>query len=77
MFLDTTAYVEVARIASNASAELKKINGGTMLLIPQMISKSMIAESIARGGSPMTAGLQDREQLCKSLNIPIRGSTAK
>lgn len=61
-FLNAAAYVDVARIAQIVSMALKSINGGTMLLLPQLISKSMITESINRGGSPLTAGLKEREQ---------------
>lgn len=63
VFLNATAYVDIANIAKKISTALEKVNGGTMLLIPQTISKSMIAESVAKGGSPMTAGLKNREQI--------------
>jgi hypothetical protein len=63
IYLDKKGYVEVAKIAKTVAAKLKTVNGGGMLLFPQPISKSMIAESRARGSSPVT--LQNREQLCK------------
>jgi len=63
-YLDKEAYIEVAKICQRATTKLAAINGGTMVLLPQPISKSMVTESNARGGGPMK--VQNREQLCKS-----------
>ncbi|PQE03940.1 6-hydroxy-D-nicotine oxidase protein [Rutstroemia sp. NJR-2017a BVV2] len=68
-YLDEATYVEVAQICQNATAGLAGINGGTMVLMPQPISTSMISESLARGESPMVSGLTSKAQLWFSINV--------
>jgi hypothetical protein len=68
-YLDDATYVEVAQICQNATARLVGINGGTMVLMPQPISESMISESISRGTNPMVSDLPSRAQLWFSINI--------
>lgn len=62
-FLDNETYVEVGKISQEASKKMAAINGGTMVLMPQPISMSMIKASQARGRNPMN--LTCREQMCK------------
>jgi hypothetical protein len=67
-YLDENAYVEVGKICQKATAKLSGVNGGTMVLMPQPISRSMIAKSAARGGSS-PLNVRNREQLCKIIGL--------
>lgn len=67
--LDNSTYVDVARVAYNATANLATINGGTMVLMPQPISVSMIVESKSRGASPMTSNLSHHAQMWLGINM--------
>ncbi|KAF2473017.1 bifunctional solanapyrone synthase [Lindgomyces ingoldianus] len=66
-FLDNETYVDAARISQIAAERLSTVNGGTMVLMPQPISKSMIKASRERGENPMIP--QDREQMWFCINI--------
>lgn len=68
-FQDEQFYVDAAKIAQNASSRLSTINGGSLVFQPQPISKAMIDNSLARGASPLTAGLESRPQIWLDLNI--------
>lgn len=67
--LDSDTYVDVARIAQNATANLATINGGSMVLMPQPISSSMITESTSRGANPMTVNLKNTAQMWLCINM--------
>jgi hypothetical protein len=69
VYLDENTYVDVARIAQNATTDLATINGGTMVLMPQPISTSMISESTAQSTSPMVLGLNATAQLWLCINM--------
>lgn len=69
LFLDSDTYVDVAKIAQNATSRLATINGGSIVLQPQPISASMVEESLKRGTSPLTDNMQKRPQLWLELNI--------
>ena len=65
MYLDSPTYVEAAQICRNQSTKLQNITNGTLVLLPQPISKSMIAAASSTGSNPMN--ITPREQMCKSL----------
>jgi hypothetical protein len=62
-YLDEVTNVDVGRIAQNASALLSSINGGSMVLMPEPISQSMVTESTSRGASPMVSSLNATAQM--------------
>lgn len=66
---DEQLYIDVARIAQNATSRLSSINGGTLVLQPQPISTAMINNSLARGTSPLTAGLENKAQIWLDINV--------
>ncbi|PVH96448.1 hypothetical protein DM02DRAFT_118584 [Periconia macrospinosa] len=67
MYLDPAAYLEIARICQNATVELKKINGATMVLMPQPISESMVTKTAERGDTPLN--VRKRKQLWFCINM--------
>ena len=66
---DEQLYVDVARLAQNASARLSTINGGSLVLQPQPISAAMVDNSLKRGSSPFTASLQNKPQIWLDINV--------
>lgn len=62
-YLDSKTYKDAAKIAQDATQKLSNINGATMVLMPQPVSRSMVQASRARGESPFA--VTDREQMCK------------
>jgi hypothetical protein len=69
LFLDHATYVDVAQIAQEQSTQLSTLNGGSMVLMPQPISESMIQESNSREESPMTQNLVKRPQMWFCINM--------
>jgi hypothetical protein len=69
LFLDNTTYVDIARITQEQSTQLSALNGGSMVLMPQPISESMIEESISRGENPMTQNLVKKPQMWFCINM--------
>ncbi|KAG6991367.1 bifunctional solanapyrone synthase [Physcia stellaris] len=67
MYLDSPTYIEAATICQNQSAKLQSIANGTLVLLPQPISKSMITAASSTGGNPM--GITPKEQMWLSLNL--------
>ncbi|KAF2180129.1 bifunctional solanapyrone synthase [Zopfia rhizophila CBS 207.26] len=67
--LDEATYVDVGRLCQNASNTLSAIQGGTMILMPQPISKSMVTGSWKRGPNPMAQNLKEAAQMWLSINI--------
>ncbi|KAI4157169.1 MAG: hypothetical protein LQ342_008498 [Letrouitia transgressa] len=67
MYLDSTTYVDAAQICQNQTTRLQGIMNGTIVLLPQPISESMIAVASSTGGNPM--GITPRGQMWFSLNI--------
>lgn len=69
LLLDEATYVDVGRLAQETATSLTSINGGTMVLMPQPISSSMVSQSTSRGSNPMTASLKNSPQLWFCINI--------
>lgn len=63
MGLDEKTYVDALRICKEQAKKLADVNGGTLVVIPQPVSKSMVKYSSNTGGNPL--GLTARAQLCK------------
>jgi hypothetical protein len=57
-------YVEAGKIAQEATKKLSDINGATLVLMPQPISRSMVPASHTSGETPVA--VTDREQMCES-----------
>jgi hypothetical protein len=57
-------YVDAGQIAQEATKKLAGINGATLVLMPQPISRSMVQASQASGETPLK--VTDREQMCES-----------
>jgi hypothetical protein len=68
-YLDEATYVDVGRIVQNASALLSSINGGSMVLMPQSTSQSMVTESTSRGTSPIVSSLNATAQMWLCVNM--------
>ncbi|KAF2445453.1 bifunctional solanapyrone synthase [Karstenula rhodostoma CBS 690.94] len=68
-YLDNSTYVQVARLCQNISRtdEFQAIEGATMVLVPQPVSRAMVQQSVASGEHPMN--LRDREQIWFSINL--------
>jgi hypothetical protein len=69
LLLDNATYVDVAKITQEQSTQLSVLNGGSMVLMPQPISVSMIEESKSRGMSPMTKNLVKKPQMWFCINM--------
>lgn len=63
LYLNNETYVDIARICKEETAHLAGVNGATMVLLPQPISKTMIEASQRTMGNAM--GLRSVIQLCK------------
>lgn len=63
LYYDEAAYQGLLNIVYSAQDEIKKMQGGTLLLTPQPISRSMVQKSRALGRDPMN--IQDKAQMCK------------
>ncbi|OAL43510.1 bifunctional solanapyrone synthase [Pyrenochaeta sp. DS3sAY3a] len=66
-YLDSKTYKDAAEIAQEATKKLANVNGATMVLMPQPISRSMVQASRASGQSPFT--VTDREQMWFCINM--------
>ncbi|OAG11455.1 FAD-binding domain-containing protein [Paraphaeosphaeria sporulosa] len=68
-YLDNSTYVQVARLCQNISRtdEFQAIQGATLVLVPQPVSRAMVQRSVASGEHPMN--LRDREQIWFSINL--------
>ncbi|KAL8990448.1 MAG: hypothetical protein Q9177_000898 [Variospora cf. flavescens] len=67
LYLDnSTTYRDVMRLCVQQSEKMKRVNGGTQVLIPQPISKSMVNYASQTGGRPQT--LQPRAQLWMNMS---------
>jgi hypothetical protein len=62
-------YVEAGKVAQDATKKLSGINGATLVLMPQPISRSMVQASHTNGETPIA--VTDREQMCEST-FPLR-----
>ncbi|KAI4263961.1 MAG: hypothetical protein L6R35_007320, partial [Caloplaca aegaea] len=60
-------YRDVMRLCVQQSEKMTRVNGGTQVLIPQPISKSMINYASQTGGRPQT--LQPRAQLWRNMSL--------
>ena len=65
VYLDSAAYIGLVDVISEFLPRVKEIQSGTLALMAQPISKSMVQLSRDRGDDPMNVTL--REQLCKSF----------
>ncbi|KAK7186866.1 hypothetical protein DPSP01_007050 [Paraphaeosphaeria sporulosa] len=66
---DEQLYIDVAKIAQNATSRLSSINGGSLVFQPQPISTAMINNSLTRGTSPLTARLENKAQIWLEMNF--------
>ncbi|KAI4093270.1 MAG: hypothetical protein LQ339_007748 [Xanthoria mediterranea] len=67
LYLDnSTTYRDVMRLCAAQSEKMKRVNGGTQVLIPQPISKTMVDAAAKTGGRPQT--LQPRAQLWMNMS---------
>lgn len=67
LYLDnSTTYRDVMRLCAKQSEKMKRVNGGTQVLIPQPISKTMVDAAAKTGGRPQT--LQPRAQLWMNMS---------
>jgi hypothetical protein len=63
LYLDKKTYVDVARICKEETTYLAGVNGATMVLLPQPISRTMIEASQQTMGNAMS--LSCVPQLCR------------
>ncbi len=61
--LDKKTYVDIVEICKEETVRLAGVNGATMVLLPQPISKTMIEASQQTMGNTM--GLRSVAQLCR------------
>ncbi|KAF1843187.1 bifunctional solanapyrone synthase [Cucurbitaria berberidis CBS 394.84] len=66
-YLDNDTYLDAAKIAQEATKQLSNINGATLVLMPQPISRSMMQASHASGETPFA--VTDREQMWFCINF--------
>ncbi|KAL8704810.1 MAG: hypothetical protein Q9201_002042 [Fulgogasparrea decipioides] len=67
LYLDnSTTYRDVMRLCAQQGEKMKRVNGGTQVLIPQPISKTMIDVAKRTGGRPQ--GLRSRAQLWMNMS---------
>ncbi|KAL8813211.1 MAG: hypothetical protein Q9223_000964 [Gallowayella weberi] len=67
LYLDnSTIYRDVLRLCAKQGEKMKRVNGGTQVLIPQPISKTMVDFAQTSGGRPQT--LQPRAQLWMNMS---------
>lgn len=66
-YLDnSTTYRDVINLIAKQGEKFKQVNGGTQVIIPQPISKSMVDVALTTGGRPQ--GLQSRAQLWMNMS---------
>lgn len=66
-YLDDEMYVDAGKIAQEATKKLAGINGATLVLMPQPISRSMVQASHKSGETPFA--VTDREQMWFCINF--------
>ncbi|KAI4241491.1 MAG: hypothetical protein LQ352_007433 [Teloschistes flavicans] len=67
LYLDnSTTYRDVMRLCAQQGEKMKRVNGGTQVLIPQPISKTMVDTAKRTGGRPQ--GLRSRAQLWMNMS---------
>ncbi|KAL6702551.1 hypothetical protein ACN47E_001548 [Coniothyrium glycines] len=66
-YLDEKTYMDAAKIAQDAVQRLSAVNGATLVLMPQPISRSMVQKSRANGDTPFA--VHDREQMWFCINV--------
>jgi hypothetical protein len=66
MKLDKESYVGLIPVISKFIDRVRSVNSGTLALMAQPISKSMVDESRARGSDPMN--VKPQAQLCKPIH---------
>ncbi|MCJ1377216.1 hypothetical protein MMC17_000308 [Xylographa soralifera] len=67
LWLDNVTYVDILNICQEQGTKLAGVNGGTLVIIPQPISKTMVDASQNTGGNPL--GLRSRAQLWMNLSF--------
>lgn len=67
--LDEATYVDVGRLTQNMTARLGAINDGSMVLMPQPISASMISQSLSMGQNTMTSELNATAMMWFCINV--------
>jgi hypothetical protein len=62
-------YIDVAKIAQNATSRLSSINGGSLVFQTQPISTAMLNNSLTRGTIPLTASLENKAQIWLGMSF--------
>ena len=63
---DSETYRDVINLCAKQGEKMKQVNGGTQVLIPQPISKTMVDAALTTGGRPQT--LVSRAQLWMNMS---------
>ena len=63
---DSQTYRDVINLCAQQGEKMKQVNGGTQVIIPQPISKSMVDAALTTGGRPQT--LVSRPQLWMNMS---------
>ena len=63
---DSQTYRDVINLCAQQGEKMKQVNGGTQVLIPQPISKTMVDAALTTGGRPQT--LVSRPQLWMNMS---------
>lgn len=63
---DSETYRDVINLCAQQGEKMKQVNGGTQVLIPQPISKTMVDAALTTGGRPQT--LVSRAQLWMNMS---------
>ena len=63
---DSHTYRDVINLCAQQGEKMKRVNGGTQVLIPQPISKTMVDAALTTGGRPQT--LVSRPQLWMNMS---------
>ena len=63
---DSQTYRDVINLCAQQGEKMKQVNGGTQVLIPQPISKTMVDAALTTGGRPQT--LVSRAQLWMNMS---------
>lgn len=63
---DSETYRDVIKLCAQQGEKMKQVNGGTQVLIPQPISKTMVDAALTTGGRPQT--LVSRAQLWMNMS---------
>ena len=63
---DSNTYRDVINLCAQQGEKMKQVNGGTQVLIPQPISKTMVDAALTTGGRPQT--LVSRAQLWMNMS---------